>query len=195
MGLSGGARVKFQRRTPFVPSRGQPYDRRAYKRTAREPKTSLQLVTLYTPFRKELLALIRRNPGVSYHGLARMTGRCDGRIHDNVRHLIEARLVHVVKTPGRSHLYLNGVKHVPPAHAPTQVSQNVQRVYAYLCKHKEATRQDVIRELGLTRHQAYRALEVLEKRGIIRQLRRVTIARLLRDVPLQKVAGTAASRR
>ena len=170
--------MKFQRRTPFKPSRGQPYDRRAYKRTAREPHTSLQLVTLYTPFRQELLRLVREHPGVSYHGLARLTGRCDARVRDNVRHLVAARLVHVVKEPYRNYLYLNGVKHQPTARVHTQVSTNVQRVHDYVLLHGEATRQAIIRELGLTRHQAYRAMNELERRGIIRQMRRVTIARL-----------------
>lgn len=170
--------MKFQRRTPFQPSRGQPYDRRAYKRTAREPFTGLQLVTLYTPFRKELLRLIREHPGVSFHGLARLTGRCDTRVRDNVRHLVAARLIYVVREPYRCYLYLNGVKHQPPQRSPTQVSANVARVHEYVRRHGEATRQDIIKELGLTRHQAYRAMNELERLGVIRQLRRVTIARL-----------------
>lgn len=152
MGLNGGARVKFQRRTSFVPTRGQPYDRRTYKRTAREPHTSLQLVTLYTPFRKKLLALIRANPGISYRALARLAGRCDGRVRDNARHLIAAGLVYAVKQSGRNYLYVNGVKHTPAARVPTQVGENAARVLAHLQKHGEATRSDVMRELGLTRH-------------------------------------------
>ena len=186
--------MKFQRRTPFVPTRGQPYDRRAYKRTAREPHTSLQLVTLYTPFRKQLLELIRKHPGVSYHGLARLTGRCDARVHDNVRHLVAARIVHVVKEPYRSYLYLNGVKHKPVARPPTQVAENVRRVYAYILEHQEATRQTIMRELGLTRHQAYRAMNELERRGVIRQLQRVTIGRLVREAREEDLAALAARR-
>ena len=170
--------LKFNHRK-FRPSRSHPYDRRKYKLTKSEPQVGLQLVTLYTPYRKQLLALIRANPGVSYHALARMTGRCDARVHDNVRHLVKARLVHVVKEPGRSYLYANGVKHASQKRA-TLLGEGMRRVYEYMLQHPEATRQQVIRELGLTRHQAYRAMNAPEERGIIRQMRRVTIARLVR---------------
>lgn len=182
--------MKFNHRK-FVPSRSHPYDRRKHKPKMNEPYTGLQLVTLYTPFRRHLLALIRENPGISYRGLARKTGRCDARIHDNVRHLIAAGLVHVVKEPGRNYLYLNGVKHTPGRRAYSVLADSTARVYAYMLQHPEATRQQVIRELGLTRHQAYRAMNALEARGIIKQMRRVTIARLVRPAKEEELAVLA----
>lgn len=168
-------RLKFKGRTPFAPTRGQPYDRRAFKRTAREPHTSLQLVTLYTPFRVRLLEEIRREPGISYRALARRVGRDETRVHDNVRRLVEARLVVRVKEPGRVSLYPNGVKPTLRVRAQSVITE---RVTAYLARYGEATMRDLTRELGISRHQAGRALGALERAGRITVLRRATIARL-----------------
>lgn len=167
-------RLKFQRRKPFAPSRGQPYDRRAFRRTGREPHTGLQLVTLYTPFRQRLLEEILREPGISYRALAHRLGREQSRVHDNVRRLVEARLVVRMKEPGRVSLYPNGVKPTPRVRAQSVITE---RVAAYLARHGEATMRDLVK-LGISRHQAGRALGALERAGRVTVLRRATIARL-----------------
>lgn len=196
--------MTFKPRIPFKPSRGQPYDRRIYRPRKGEPKTSLKIVTIFTPFRLRLLDLIRGHPGVSYWRLAALAKRPPTAVRDNLRTLIQARLVHVVKEPWRNYIYLNGVKHPrdvrpPPWHgrygAPRGVvplGETMRRVYEYLVLHEDATRQQVIRELGLSRHQALRALAQIEKRGIVTQLRRVTLARLVRparEEELELLAG------
>lgn len=167
--------MKFQRRTPSKPSRSQPYDRRAFKRTAREPFTRLQLVTLYTPFRVRLLDEIAREPGVSYRGLARRVGRAETRVRDNVQQLLSARLVYRVKEPGRVSLYPNGVKPSPRVRAQAAVTL---RVGEYVSRRGEASMRDLTSALGLSRHQVGRALGALEREGRVTVVRRATIARV-----------------
>lgn len=151
------------RRTP--PQRGEPW-------------TRLRFVTLYTPFRQKLLAEIQREPGVSYHSLARRVGRAETRVRDNMRPLLEARLVYRVKEPGRVSLYPNGVKPSPRVRAQNAMAL---RVHAYIVKRREASMRELTSTLGLSRHQVGRALGALEREGHVTVVRRATIARLKGD--------------
>ena len=198
-GRRAGARVSSApRRVPVE----RPKPRRG------EPKTRLKIVSLYTPLRLELLRLVRENPGISARRLAMLVGREQARVRDAMYRLREARLVYWVKGSWRNYYYLNGVK-PDPTHmevhpltgfcgGDTQVGVHTQRVYAYLVERPDSLRHEMMRELRLTRHQAARALWQLEKRGIVRVQRRVTVAKLVRPASEQELVYLApgvASRR
>lgn len=140
-----------------------------------EPRTRLRLVSLYTPLRLRMLEEISRTPGISHRGLAARLGRCETRIRDNLRPLLQARLVYRFPEPGRVGLWPNGVKATPSVRAQSLITE---RVEAYVVKHREATMRDLTSELGISRHQVGRALGHLERAGRIIVLRRATIARV-----------------